>query len=155
MKKFLAIAALGLAGAASQPAIASNVSSNVSVGITLNSACVIDTAPALSFTYTSFQSGAQAASSTSDLSFRCTATLPYDVSFQAASVSQTLTVPASAANLQLTYNLGLTGAYSSSGNGNTAKTVTVTGSMPASQSGTCATASCGPATQTIPIYVIY
>lgn len=97
--------------------------------ITTNS-CQISVPPGnVSFTYTSFQAAAAAASTSYGV--RCTTALPYTMALDAA--SGTL--------LGLTYTLSLAPASSGTGTGAT-QTYNINGSIAGGQAGTCATAMC-------------
>jgi Spore Coat Protein U domain len=114
---------------------------------TLNT-CEISTPPgAINFSYTSFQTTAATASTT--FYTRCTTGLPYSVAVD--------TLPASPASLDLVYSLGLTPVTSptspATGSG-LPQLFTITGTMPAGQSGTCASATC-TATQPRTITITY
>ena len=118
---------------------------NFPVTITVNPNCIFSSAPgAVSFSYTSMQATAAAASSSFAIS--CTNTLPYSVSLDLYSVTD------SAVNLTYTLNLGQSirpagsayspsAALSATGSG-TAQTISIDGSMAAGQPGTCNLATC-------------
>lgn len=108
------------------------------VGITLTSACSVDTsATAATFTYTSMQTAA--ATFSSAVKVTCTTGLPIvSVGLDSTSVTDNST--------NLGYTLAL-GAAPAAGSG-TAQSVTLTGNMGANQSGTCATATCTNAAST-------
>lgn len=119
--------------------------------VTINPYCKFSTAPgAVSFSYNSLQTTAAAASSSFGIS--CTNLLPYSVSLDLYSVTD------SAVNLAYTLNLGQSirpagSAYSPGaplsavGNG-TAQTISIDGSMAAGQAGTCNLATCTNAAST-------
>ena len=131
MKHLILVAALGVAALASS-AQASTATGNFNVGITLTSSCEVSTAPTANFTYTSFQ--ATAATIASSFTVRCTNTLP--ISSIALDNAGSYTDAAT----NLAYTLSLAGVPTA-GTG-VAQTVNLSGSMAASQAGTCATASC-------------
>lgn len=146
LKRLLALAVLiSLASAAN----AATASGTFNVGITLNSNCVVDTtATNVAFTYYSFTgaaaSGSAAATSNSSFTLKCTNTLAVSsITLDTGAPSggtvsgSTYTYTDQATNL--IYALTLGGTPASDG---TPKTVTLTGSMAAGQSGTCATSSC-------------
>ena len=101
---------------------------NVSVGV--SNQCVFSAAPGMmSFNYTAFAPVAQTASTSFDL--RCSNGLPWSVSVS----------PDSATLQGLRYSIAAS-PDSGVGNGNSGQTVTLNGSMPAGQAGTCPAASC-------------
>jgi Spore Coat Protein U domain len=109
---------------------------NFDVTVITDNTCEISTPPgAINFSYTSFQTTAATASTT--FYTRCTTGLPYSVAVD--------TLPASPASLDLVYSLGLTPVTSptspATGSG-LPQLFTITGTMPANQSGTCAAATC-------------
>jgi hypothetical protein len=107
------------------------------VGINLTSVCQISTAPTAAFSYTSFQS--TAATFSSSFNVLCTNTLPISsITLDSTSVTD------SATNLAYTLSLG---AIPTAGTG-VAQSVPITGSMPAGQAGTCATATCSNTSST-------
>jgi spore coat protein U-like protein len=128
---------------------AANTSGQFNVNVTLNSTCSLSTITALDFTYTSFQ-GSVANASNGNFTVTCTNTLPYNFGLQSGTGAvtppgaATITVTDNAVNLQ--YVLG-TSAASGTGNG-AAQSYNLTGTMAASQSGTCASGSCSNASAT-------
>jgi len=120
-------------------ALTSSASLNYSVGV--GNRCVFNTTPTtLVFSYTSFSAAPQVALQTFDL--RCNNALPWSLEV----------TPASGTLLGLDYSLDLT---PQAGMGTGAdQAVTLTGTMPADQSGTCATAACS-ATQAHSLVVTY
>ena len=128
---------------------AASTSGTFNVNITLSSTCTLSAITAVDFAYTSFQGGA-AASTGGGFTTTCTNSLPYTFGLQAGSGAAvppgaaTVTVTDNAVNLQ--YTLG-TSTAGGTGNG-AAQAHSVTGTMPAAQSGTCATASCTNAAAT-------
>jgi spore coat protein U-like protein len=132
--------AAGTAMIAMIPAQAATTSQNFNVTVNLTSACSITAAPTdVAFTYASFQ-GAAAASSGGAFSVRCTNSLPYTLSLDAAAGTV----------IGLNYTLALSAA-GGTGNG-AAQAYTVNGSMVASQGGTCAAATCaGSQTRTLTV----
>lgn len=100
---------------------------NYSVGV--GSQCVFNTFPGpLNFNYTSFSSSAQTSSQTFNIA--CSNNLPWTVSV----------APASNTLLGLTYNLNLS-PPSGTGTGLN-QLITITGTIPANQAGSCGTAVC-------------
>jgi spore coat protein U-like protein len=109
------------------PALATPVFS-VTVNTTNN--CQILTPPGnVTFTYTSFQSSAAAAST--NYGVRCTTSLPYTMALDAT--SGTL--------LGLNYSLAIAPSASGTGTGTT-QSYSINGTIAAGQAGTCATAFC-------------
>ncbi len=105
---------------------------NFGITVVTDNTCEISTAPgAVNFSYASFQAAAATASTT--FSTRCTTGLPYSVAIDPR--------PASPLPLGLAYSLSLTPAGPATGNG-LPQLFTITGSMPANQSGNCTTATC-------------
>ena len=129
----LAAAIIALAAPSAQ---AATVSSTFNVNITLNATCLVSSISDISLTYTSFQAGAS--SSSSPYTVTCTNSLPYTMAVGAASVTDSA--------LNLTYSV-TPSAASGTGNG-AAQSYSVAASIAASQSGTCATASCSNAAAT-------
>lgn len=128
MKKLLIVAALGAAGLVSTGAQAQgSTNGNFNVVINLTPACSLSAIPDMTFTYTSFQAGISTATP-SNYTVTCTDGLPYTMALDA------LTTTDDAVNLQYTLALSAAGG---TGNG-AAQGFQVTGSMPASQGGTCA-----------------
>ena len=129
MKKILTILAASTA-AIGLSAHAGTASQNFNVTVNLTSSCSITAGPTdVDFTYTSFQGTAQP-STGGAFSVRCTNTLPYTMALDATSGTI----------IGLNYTLALSAA-GGTGNG-AAQPYTVNGSMAASQSGTCAGATC-------------
>lgn len=154
MKKLALAALLGLSAIVTAPAMAANATDNVSVSITLTPKCEITTPTALNFAYTSFQTGAAAATGGA-FTIKCTTSLPYKLGFDStATPATTKSVAAAATNMQLAYTLGLS-ASTGTGTGTTAINVNVTGSMPGNQSGTCATTAGCTMSESQAIYVVY
>lgn len=120
------------------PALLDTATFGVTV-ITTNT-CQISVPPGnVSFTYTSFQAAAAAASTSYGV--RCTTALPYTMALDAT--SGTL--------FGLTYTLSLSPAASGTGTGAT-QTYTINGSIAGGQAGTCATAVCtGSQTRTLTV----
>ena len=111
----------------SMEAHALTATSNFNVTATLQSACEFTAVTtAVAFTYTSFQAGPATAAGGA-VSLRCTNTLPYTLSLDAAAGTV----------VGLNYTLSLSAA-GGTGNG-VAQAYSVNGSMVAGQSGTCAT----------------
>ncbi|MBX3589209.1 MAG: spore coat protein U domain-containing protein [Ramlibacter sp.] len=108
-------------------ALTSSASLNYTVGV--SNQCVFNTFPnSLVFNYTSFSATPQVASQAFDL--RCSNSLPWSLAVS----------PASNTLLGLAYTLGLSPA-SGTGTGND-QTITLTGTLPGNQSGSCASATC-------------
>lgn len=144
----LAATLLALVG----PARAVTATNTFSVSITLNSACQVISAPSVSFSYTSFQTSA-ATSPASNFNIQCTNTksitsvlLDNGSGGLATGLSQSYTDATTGLNYTLTLS-----APPAAGNGAT-QTMSVTGTMPANQSGQCNAASCtSTSTRTITI----
>jgi hypothetical protein len=134
MKKIALIAAAAFA-ALSMSAQAATETGNFNVNITLTSKCLLTTSAAttdINFAYESFQTGAQP-STGGAFTLQCTNGLtPTSFSLDATNVTDAQT------NLQ--YTLTLPAPVMANG---LVQNYTITGSMAANQSGTCAT---GPAT---------
>lgn len=137
------VAVLGAATLAPGVSEAANTSNTFNVNITLTSTCTLGAVTAVDFAYTSAQGGAQAGTG-GGFNVTCTNSFPYTFGLQTgngAAVppgSATINVTDNAVNLN--YTLG-TSAAGGTGNG-VAQAYTVTGTMGANQSGTCAGASC-------------
>jgi hypothetical protein len=140
MKKILMTLAAGTAMIALMPAAEAATAGPQSFNVTVNlaSVCSITAGPAdVAFTYASFQ-GAPATATGGGFSVRCTNTLPYTMALDATSGTV----------IGLNYTLALSAA-GGTGNG-AAQSYTVNGSMVASQSGDCASATCaGSAVRTL------
>jgi len=134
MKKLSFVTAMSLLSAMTLPSYASTATNTFNTDITLTSACVIDSATAVTFTYTSFQTAASTATP-SDISVRCTNALPYSM---ALDTGGSYTDQSTA----LAYTLAITGGGSGKIGSGIAQSYVVTGNMAANQSGTCADASC-------------
>ena len=120
--------------------IGANPIASFVVSIVTSNYCQISVSPGnLNFTYTSFQVGAAAASTTYGV--RCTL-IPYTMSLDATSGTM----------LGLNYSLSLS-TVSTTGTGVT-QTHTINGSIAGGQSGTCATGSCS-ASQTRTLTITY
>lgn len=137
MKKLILAALMGFVGIGAGVANAGTATGNFNVNITLTSVCQLTGPADLDFTYTSFQAGA-ATGVGGAFSVQCTNSLPYTMALDSTSVTDDA--------VNLAYTLGLSAA-GGTGNG-AAQAYTVTGSMAAAQSGTCATASCTNAAAT-------
>ena len=137
MKKLLMAAAIGAAGLVGTGAQSATTSGSFDVNINLTSACSLGAITAVDFAYTS--GGAAAASTGGGFNITCTNTLPYSFAIHQPFPGPVATFPATdnAVNLQYT----LTAPAAGAGNG-AAQALTITGNMPAGQSGTCALASC-------------
>jgi len=148
MKRILTATAIAAALAAGN-AQAGSTSGTFNVNVTLTSACTLSAVNNLAFTYTSLQGGVSNATG-GGFSVSCTTSLPYTFGLQAGSGAAT---PPGAATILVTdnavnldYSLALSAA-GGTGNG-VAQNYSVTGSMAASQAGTCAAASCTNAAAT-------
>jgi spore coat protein U-like protein len=148
MKRILTATAIAAALAAGN-AQAGSTSGTFSVNVTLTSACTLSAVNNLAFTYTSLQAGVSNATG-GGFSVSCTTTLPYTFGLQSGNGAAT---PPGAASILITdnavnldYSLALSAA-GGTGNG-VAQNYSVTGTMAASQAGTCATASCTNAAAT-------
>jgi spore coat protein U-like protein len=126
MKKLLLVAALGFSSLLGGVANAGTTTGTFNVNITLTTACTLSTINDINFAYTSFQAGAQAGTG-GGFNVTCTNGVPYtfaldnsSVTDNAVSLAYTLTLPTPTAGT------GASQAY------------TITGSMAASQGGTCA-----------------
>jgi len=132
MNKRLALAVALASMFAAIPAAnaAGTATGNFNVTVNLTSKCEVVSAPTdVAFTYTSFQAGAATATGGA-FTVRCTNTLPYTMSLDAASGTVS----------GLNYTLSLSAA---SGTGNGAgQNYSVNGSMVSGQAGTCALGSC-------------
>ncbi len=107
----------------------------------VNNQCVFNTFPTgMSFNYTSFSATAQVQTRNFDL--RCSNTLPWSLAVS----------PASNVLLGLTYNIAVTPA-AGNGTGND-QIITLTGTIPANQAGTCSGSSC-TATQGHTVTITY
>ena len=143
MKKLIIAALVGGGAISTWIAQAASTSGTFNVNVTLNSTCSLSAINAVAFTYTSFQ-GSAANSTGGGFSVSCTNSLPYTFGLQAGNGTAsppgaaTITVTDDAVSLQ--YTLG-TSAAGGTGNG-AAQAYSVTGTMAAGQSGTCASASC-------------
>ncbi|MGE4239680.1 spore coat protein U domain-containing protein [Ramlibacter sp.] len=155
MKHVALAVALGFSALLTAPAFAANETKDVTVTINLTPKCEISTPGALTFAYDSFQTGASTATGGA-FTVKCTNSLPFKVGFDStATPSTTKTVAAGASNLQLGYSLGLSGTPTGTGNGTTAVNLSVTGTMGAGQSGTCATGTGCTSNETHALYVVY
>ena len=148
MKRIIAATAVAAALAAGNTQ-AGQTSGQFNVNITLNSVCTLSAVTDLAFTYTSLQAGPSGATG-GGFSVSCTTTLPYTFGLQSGNGAAT---PPGAASILITdnavnldYSLALSAA-GGTGNG-VAQNYSVTGTMAASQAGTCATASCTNAAAT-------
>lgn len=132
MNKRLALAVAFASIFAAIPAAqaAGTATAGFNVTVNLTSKCEVVSAPTdVAFTYTSFQAAAATATGGA-YSVRCTNTLPYTMSLDAASGTVT----------GLNYTLSLSAA-SGTGTG-AAQAFSVNGSMVSGQAGTCALGSC-------------
>ena len=130
MKKLLSLLALAMVSVATLPVQAATATGNFDVNINLTSACIYTKTSDVAFSYTSFQATAQAQTTAGGLTVKCTNLLPYTLALDTAGSYTDLAV-------NLAYTLALSAA---GGTGNGAdQTYSVTGSIPANQSGNCAT----------------
>ena len=131
MNKRLALAvALASMFAAIPAAQAGTATGNFNVTVNLTSMCEITAGPTdVAFTYTSFQAAAATATGGA-FTVRCTNTLPYTMSLDAAA--------GTVSGLNYTLNLS---AAAGTGNG-AGQSYSVNGSMVSGQAGTCALGSC-------------
>ena len=110
--------------------------STFGVSVLTTNTCQISVPPGnVVFTYTSFQ--VSAATASTSYGVRCTTALPYTMALDAT--SGTL--------LGVNYSLAIAPSTSGTGTGAT-QTYTIDGAIAAGQSGTCASAVCGPASDT-------
>lgn len=131
MKKLALVTALALTAMITAPAQAATSTGTFDVAITLTSACIYAKTSDVAFTYTSFQAGAQAQTTSGGFTVRCTNTLPYTMALDALG-----SYTDQATNLAYTLALSAAGA---TGIG-TAQTFAVTGSIAGGQGGNCSTA---------------
>jgi len=139
------------AGAAAFASPAQTISAAFNVQVTLNSACRFNSGPGnVTMSYTAFQATVATASTT--MQVQCTTELPYQVSLSSTNPSA-LTAPGNLNGLSYTVSLPAapTGGYKGSG-ASVSHTVSV--SIPAGQSGSCASTSC-QANQSHTVYVVY
>jgi spore coat protein U-like protein len=148
MKRILTATAIAAALAAGNTQ-AGNTSGTFNVNVTLTSSCTLAAVTDLAFAYTSLQPGVSNATG-GGFSVSCTNTLPYTFGLQSGNGAAT---PPGAATIAVTdnavnlgYSLGLSAA-GGTGNG-LVQPYSVTGTMAASQAGTCAAASCTNAAAT-------
>ncbi|MGZ5180751.1 MAG: spore coat protein U domain-containing protein [Ramlibacter sp.] len=145
LSAIVAAAAFAWCGNAS----AATATGTFSVGITLNSNCLVNTtATNVAFTYYSFtgaaSSGSAAATSNSSFTLQCTNTLAVSsIALDGTASAGVYSYTDSATNLTYTLQLGATPASDG-----TAKTVSITGSMAAGQAGICATTTCSNGSST-------
>lgn len=133
------------------PAQTATVSASFNVQVTLNAACKFNTGPGnVAFSYNAFQSSVAAASST--MQVQCTSELPYQISFSSTDPNQR-TAPGNLNGLSYTISMPAppTGGHKGTG-ASVSHTIDV--SIPAGQSGSCASASC-QASQTHTVYIVY
>jgi len=134
MKRIVLASALAASVlAATIPAHSGSLGPTFDVNIGLTAGCKIATAPGpVSFTYV-FDQGAQGLDSDGAFAVRCSKNLPYTLELDnGGSYTDDAT--------DLAYTLSLS-ATSKTGDG-AAQDFTITGSMAANQSGTCATTTC-------------
>lgn len=129
-KRLLTAVAVASIVAAIPAAQAGTATGNFNVTVNLTSKCEISAGPTdVAFTYTSFQAAA-ATSTGGAYTVRCTNTLPYTMSLDAAAGTV----------VGLNYTLALSAA---SGTGNGAgQAYSINGTMVSGQGGTCALGSC-------------
>jgi hypothetical protein len=162
MNKILATAVIAAIATISSVANAATASNSFNVGVTLTSQCSATNSgtTTVSFgTYVAFQAGAQTSNSV-NLGFQCTRGFaPTSVAFD--TVNGTAAGVGLLAGLQYTLSAGAattvagTAATTASIGTGDAVTYAVSGSMPANQAGTCATASCGPTTHVRTLIVTF
>lgn len=136
---FTSIIAAAAAFVIASPAHAASLTPTFDVDITLNTACIISTAPSnVVFTYTAF--GAAATSTGGGFGVTCTKNLTYTLALDSTAVTDQAT--------NLAYTLALSSA-AATGSG-AAQAFTIAGSIAAGQAGECAAsaASCTNATST-------
>jgi len=127
MKTLVPVAAAALFVGAIPGADAATTQSGFNVTVNLTGLCKINSISDVAFSYTSFQTSASTATGGA-VSVSCTNSLGYTLSLD--STSGTVS--------GLNYTIGLSGT-TGTGSGS-AQSFTITGNMPANQSGTCATA---------------
>ena len=141
MKKLVIAAATLALGMSAWTTQAATDSKNFSIDITLTAVCTVSTPANVAFTYTSNQGGVSTATGGA-FTVTCTNGLGYSLGlFEGATPSGSGTptlAPAADNVVNLSYTLGLS-ATSGTGSG-AAQNFSVTGSMAASQPGTCVTA---------------
>ena len=132
MKKLALVTALALTALAIAPAKAqaATATGNFDVTIALTSACIYAKTSDVAFSYTSFQSTAQAQTTSGGFTVKCTNNLPYTMALDAAG-----SYTDQATNLAYTLALSAAGATGSG----LAQPYSVTGTIAASQAGNCAT----------------
>lgn len=151
MKRVLTVAAVAAAFAMVPAAQAATTNNNFNVSTTLTSQCAATNSGTTTVdfgTYVAFQVAAQPSTSV-NLTFQCTRGFaPTSVAFDV--VNGTAAGVGVLAGLQYTLTAGAPGTVAgivattaTIGTGD-AVTYAVSGTMPAAQAGTCATASCGP-----------
>jgi spore coat protein U-like protein len=137
----IAVLAFLVLGIASKPAAASTATANIAVSATVNANCIISANPLAFGTYTGAQNQA-----TTTLSVTCTNTTPYNVGLNPGATSGATVTTRQMLNGAATLNYSLTSvSYAGSNCGNTtgswvggtgigsAQTLTVYGTIPASQ----------------------
>jgi spore coat protein U-like protein len=143
MKKILTATAVAAALAAGNADAAGSTSGQFNVNVTLTSGCTLQAVAPVTFAYIALQ-GAPATSGGGTFTVTCTTSLPYTFGLQSGNGAATppggasISVLDDAVNLNYTLNLNAAGG---TGNGAT-QGYSVTGTMAASQAGTCALASC-------------
>jgi len=150
MKKLVLAAIVGITAFLSSSAQAqSSASANFNVTITLTSSCTFGAITPVDFAYTSFQATPQNATG-GGFTVTCTSGRPFTFGLQAGNGAAVppgaATIPVTDNALNLAYNLALSAA-GGTGTG-AAQPFSVTGTMAASQGGTCAGATCTNAAST-------
>jgi spore coat protein U-like protein len=154
MKKILATAVVAAISAMIPVAQAATTNNNFNVSVTLTSQCAATNSGTTTVafgTYTAFQAAAQPGSAV-NLTFQCTRGFaPTSVAFD--TVLGTAAGVGVLQGLQYTLSAGAPGTVAgtpatvaTTGSGDVV-TYAVSGTMPAGQAGSCATASCGPIAQ--------
>ena len=144
MKKIALVAALALAAVLTAPAHSATVSNPFNVAINLTSVCRLSTITDVAFTYTAFQTTAQA-STGGAFTLQCTNGVSHTMGLVLGTTGVGSTSVTTTDNaVTLAYTLTTPPVLAANG---TARPYTIGGSMNADQAGTCATTTCtnGPA----------
>ena len=156
MKKLILVIALGLSAIATLPAHAAVTSGTFNVNINLTAACQIGTIAPVQFNYTALQ-GTAATATGGGFTLQCTnglaaPSLGLVLGAAAGPGTANVTTTDSFVNLQYT----ITAPTTTAPNG-TAQAYSITGTMAASQAGTCSSsaAPCTNATATNRGYTLY
>lgn len=145
----LLVAVASCAAAFASPA--QTISAAFNVQVTLNSACRFNTGPGnVALSYSAFQ--ATVASSSTTMQVQCTSDLPYQVSLSSTNPNA-LSVDGTLNGLSYTVSMPAapTGGHKGTG---AAVGHTINISIPAGQSGSCASASC-QASQSHTVFIVY